>query len=339
MPKLLVVSLNYRTAEMTLRSARAALRAMEGLDAELVIVDNDSGDGSFDFIHNAVSTEAWAAGKPIRVVQSGENGGFGAGNNVGIRARLSDGSKPDYVYILNSDAFPAPDAIRVLLEHLESHPDAGFAGSYIHGEDGAPHVTAFRFPSLWSELEGSARSGPLSRLLASRRVWIDVPETTQRVDWLAGASMMMRQSVLDEIGLFDETFFLYFEETDLCLRAARAGYETHYVRDSAVAHIGSVSTGMKRWARVPGFWLDSRWHYFSKNHGRAHAAVATLMHVLGGALWRVRRVIQRKPPADPSHFLRDLILHDLKALFRPLPGKRRAAAPRTVPAAIEARAE
>ena len=324
MARLLVVSLNYRTADMTLRSVRAALLAMQGMDAELVIVDNDSGDGSYEQLVQAVASEDWAQGQPVRVVQSGRNGGFGAGNNVGIRAGLSDGTAPDYVYLLNSDAFPAPDALRRLYDHLETHPEAGFAGSYIHGEAGDPHVTAFRFPSVWSELEGAIRFGPVSRLLAHKTVPIGVPETTQRVDWLAGASIMMRQGVLTEIGLFDETFFLYFEETDLCLRAARAGYETHYVRDSEVAHIGSVSTGMKRWTRIPGFWLDSRWHYFSKNHGRTYAALATGMHALGGALWRLRVLVQRKTPADPPYFLRDLLLHDLKALIRPLPGKRKA---------------
>ena len=130
--------------------------------------------------------------------------------------------------------------------------------------------------------------------------------------------------MLDEIGLFDETFFLYFEETDLCLRAARAGHEVHYIRDSEVTHIGSVSTGMKTWARVPGFWLDSRWHYFTKSHGRAYAAMATLAHVAGGLTWRLRRLVQRKPPADPPRFLRDLLFHDLKALLRPLPAQREA---------------
>ncbi|WGW04463.1 glycosyltransferase family 2 protein [Tropicibacter oceani] len=333
MPRLLVVSLNYRTAPMTLRSVQAALRAMQGLDAELLIVDNDSGDGSFEVLRDTVASADWAQGHNIRVIQSGHNGGFGAGNNVGIRAGMSDGSKPDYVYILNSDAFPAPDAIRKLYDHLETHPKAGFAGSYIHGEDGSPHMTAFRFPSALSELEGAARFGPISRLLKARKVPIDMPDQTQRVDWLAGASMMMRQSVLDQIGLFDETFFLYFEETDLCLRAARAGHETHYVRDSEVMHIGSVSTGMKVWTRIPSFWLDSRWHYFTKNHGRAYALLATLMHALGGILWRVRRAVQRKTPADPPHFLRDLVLHDLRAMVRPLPGKPRVPRPAMAAAA------
>ncbi|MCC1491156.1 glycosyltransferase family 2 protein [Cognatishimia sp. F0-27] len=339
MPRLLVVSLNYKTAEMTLRSVRAALKAMEGLDAELVIVDNASGDGSAERIEEALAQGPWAQAAPVRLIRSTTNGGFGAGNNIGIRAGLSDGSAPDYVYLLNSDAFPAPDAIARLLDHLEAHPEAGFAGSYIHGEEGDAHVTAFRFPSVWSELEGSVRFGPVSRVLGHRSVPIGVPEQTSRVDWLAGASIMMRQSVLDQIGLFDETFFLYFEETDLCLRAARAGHETHYVRDSEVAHIGSVSTGMKKWARIPSFWLDSRWHYFSKNHGRAYAALATVMHAVGGGLWRMRVLVQRKTPADPPHFLRDLLVHDGKALLRPLPGVRQMAVPKRTPDTQEVRVE
>lgn len=324
MPKLLIVSLNFRTPEMTIRSVRAALREIKDLGAEIVIVDNDSGDGSFDAMQAALA-EPWAQGAPLRLIQSGRNGGFGAGNNVGIRAGWSDGSRPDYVYLLNSDAFPGPGSIRTLLGHLETHPEAGLAGSYIHGEDGAPHLTAFRFPSVLSEFEGAARSGPISRALAAHRVPLDLPAQTCRVDWLAGASLMMRHDVLDRIGLFDETFFLYFEETELCLRAARAGFETHYVRDSAVAHIGSVSTGMKRWDRIPGFWLDSRWHYFSKTRGRGYAALATLAHVAGGLLWRARMRVQRKPAADPAHFLRDMVFHDLRAL---LPGRARPAAPR-----------
>ncbi|MFW2542726.1 glycosyltransferase family 2 protein [Primorskyibacter sp. 2E107] len=319
MPKLLTVLLNYRTPDMTIRAAKAALVALQGLDAELVIVDNASGDGSFEALRTAARD--WPG---VRVIQSGRNGGFGAGNNTGIRAGMADGSRPDYVYLLNSDAFPAPEAIRRLLEHLETHPEAGLAGSFIHGETGDPHITAFRFPSVWSELEGAARFGPVSRLLKGKAVPLPLPERTGRVDWLAGASLMMRQSVLDQIGLFDETFFLYFEETDLCLRAARAGHETHYVRDSAVAHIGSVSTGMKRWDRIPGYWLDSRWHYFSKNHGRGTAMLATLMHAFGGALWRLRMLVQGKAPADPPKFLRDLIVHDFKAVFRPLPTRRAA---------------
>ena len=310
MPTVLTVILNWRTPDMTLQSCAAGLRAMEGVAGAITIVDNDSGDGSFEKISAEVVARGWdRGGVPVRVIQSGHNGGFGAGNNVGIRAGLPDGMRPDYVYLLNSDAFPAPEAIRALRDHLEAHPATGFAGSFIHGSDGASHRTAFRFPSALGELEGAMRFGPVSRLLRAHIVAQPIPEATGRVDWLAGASLMMRQDVLDQIGLFDEVFFLYYEETDLCLRAARAGWPTDYVVESRVEHIGSVSTGMKTWARIPKFWLDSRRHYFTKNHGHIYAALATLAHVAGGVFWRLRLLVQRKDRGDPPHFLRDLIVH------------------------------
>ncbi|RYI13685.1 MAG: glycosyltransferase, partial [Acetobacteraceae bacterium] len=154
-PTVLTVILNWRTAEMTLKSADAAERAMDGIAGGIVVVDNDSGDGSFERMTEALKDRA-----RFRVVQSGRNGGFGAGNNVGIKLGLQGGARPDYVYILNSDAFPAPDAVRLLLEYLERNPKVGMAGSYIHGPDGEAHTTCFRFPSPASEFEGAARTGP-----------------------------------------------------------------------------------------------------------------------------------------------------------------------------------
>ncbi len=313
MPRLLTVVLNWRTPEMTLRSAEAALVALRGIDGALVVVDNDSGDGSFERMRAEVTARGWDKGpQQVRVIASDRNGGFGAGNNVGIRAGLPDGARPDYVYVLNSDAFPEPGAIRALLNYLEAHPDTGFAGSLIFGEDGEIHRTAFRFPSIASEFEGQVRFGPVSRLLKNRIVAAPIPEATTRVDWLAGASLMMRQSVLDRIGLFDETFFLYFEETELCHRTAAAGWPTVFVRESRVMHIGSVSTGMKEWARIPRFWLDSRLYYFTKVHGRAYAATATAAHIAGGLLWRARLLIQRKDRGDPPHYLGDLTGHAIR---------------------------
>ena len=313
MPSLLTVILNWRTPEMTLKSAEAALLALAGIDGALVIVDNDSGDGSFERLGQQVVARGWDSGpQSVRVLQAGCNGGFGAGNNFGILAGLPDGARPDFVYILNSDAFPDPGAIRALMDHLLAHPETGFAGSHIYGADNQPHRTAFRFPSVLAEFEAQVRFGPISRLLRRHIVAQPIPQISCRVDWLAGASLMMRQSVLDQIGLFDERFFLYFEETDLCRRAARAGWPTDYVVESRVMHIGSVSTGMKTWARIPGFWLDSRLHYFVKNHGRAYATAATMAHVAGGVLWRLRLLIQRKDRVDPPHYLRDLVWHGLR---------------------------
>ena len=304
MSTVLCIILNWRTAEMTARAVQAAITAMAGIEGAITVVDNDSQDGSFE----ALSAAGWPG---VRVLQSGHNGGFGAGNNHGIRAGLPDGSAPDYVYILNSDAFPAPDAIRVLVDYLDAHPQVGFAGSHIHGPEGAPHTTAFRFPSIASEFEGAAKTGPISKLLKSAIVAPDLPTTTTQVDWVAGASVLMRRSMLDQIGLFDETFFLYFEETDLFLRGARAGWQTVYVVESRVMHIGSVSTGMKEWARVPGYWFASRRHYFEKNHGRFYALAATAAHVAGLGIYGLRVVLQRKPRQTPPHFLRDPLRHSV----------------------------
>lgn len=331
-PRILTVVLNWRTPDMTLRAVDYALRAMQGLAGEIIVVDNDSGDGSFQKMADHAAAQGWTKGNRVRVVQSGRNGGFGAGNNVGIRAGLSDGSKPDFVYVLNSDAFPAPDAIQLLLRPLLADPTLWCAGSYIHGPEGEPHETLFRFPSIASEFESAIRFGPVTRLLRDRTIACPLPDQDTRADWISGASILMRQSVLDEMGTFDETFFLYFEETDLFLRAHRAGHQSQYVRDSHVMHIGSVSTGMKEWARVPDYWFDSRLHYFVKNHGVAYAAAATCAHLLGGSLNWLRRTLERKPTGSPPHFLRTLLRHDLKFALRALGGARETSSRRAVPA-------
>jgi len=315
-PSILSVILNYRTAPLTIRAATATLEAMKGLNGQVVIVDNDSQDGSFRALSDHAASQGWKADGRVRVVQSGVNGGYGAGNNIGITAGLSDGSKPDFVYVLNPDAFPASDAIRCLLAHLQDNPGVGIVGSYIHGEDGDAHLTTFRFPSIFSEFEGAINFGPVSRLLKHYTTRIPTPDHTRPVDWLAGASLMIRQSVLDQIGLFDEAFFLYFEETDLCRRAALAGHQTVFVRESEVAHIGSVSTGMKGWTRVPDYWFDSRLYYFIKNHGRIYAATATLVHLVGGGLHRLRCFVTRKTSRKAPRMFRTMAWHDTSVLVR-----------------------
>ena len=305
------IILNYKTADMTLKSAEAALAEMDGIPGGITIVDNDSQDGSFETLRDAVSKRGWDRDDRVTVIQSGHNGGFGAGNNVGIRAGLPGGVKPDYVYILNSDAFPDKGSIKVLLDHLDTHPDAGLVGSYIHGPDGDWHCTIFRFPSIWSEIESGIQFGPVSRLLKKHIVPMALPDGPTAVDWTAGASLMMRRDVLDQIGLFDETFFLYFEETDLCRRAKQAGWPTIYLPESSVTHIGSVSTGMKTWKRMPSYWFDSRWYYFTKNHGVLYAIAATALYVPSRLLFRARRLIERKPHGDAQRFLRDMVSHAL----------------------------
>ncbi len=314
-PTVWTIILNYKTADMTLQSAEAALREMEGIAGRIIIVDNDSQDGSFEALTAEVAKKGWDR---VSVIASGHNGGFGAGNNFGILAGLKDGDPPDYVYLLNSDAFPDPGSIKALLDHLEANPKTGFAGSYIHGPEGDWHCTLFNYPTVFSELESAANTGPVTKLLRKYVIPQPLPNAPREVDWLAGASMMMRYQVLADIGLFDETFFLYFEETDLCRRAKQAGWPTVYVPESSVTHIGSASTGMKTATRKPAYWFDSRFHYFAKNHGRVYAVFATLACVMGSAVWGLRRLISRKPKTGPDNFLSDMISHDIKVMFKPV---------------------
>lgn len=308
--RLLVIVLNFRTAQMTLRAAEAGLADMPD-GAEMVIVDNASGDGSDAVLAREIAARGWDKDDRVRLICSDVNGGFGAGNNIGLRAKMSDGSDPAFFYLLNSDAFPDAGCIQTLLKHLQDTPQVGFAGSHVRGDDDAPHVTAFRFPSVLGEFEGAARTGVFSRLFKSAIVAPPLPTTATQVDWVAGASVLMRAKMLDEIGIFDETFFLYFEETDLCKRAARAGWQGWYLPDAKVVHIGSVSTGMKEWQRMPPYWYASRRHYFVKNHGRLYAAAALAAHVAGGMIHRLRCVLKGRAPDDPAHFLRDLMAHGL----------------------------
>ena len=122
--------------------------------------------------------------------------------------------------------------------------------------------------------------------------------------------MFVRREAYDSIGLMDEGFFLYFEETDFCLRAQRAGWECWYVPESRVHHIRGQSTGVTEIGsqrRLPSYWFDSRRRYFIKSHGLAYAVLADLLWIASLSLWRLRRLLQGKPDTDPRHLLIDAI--------------------------------
>lgn len=307
-----LIVLNFRTPDLSLQAVEAALHEMEGIAGGITLVDNDSGDGSLARMQAHAQAEGWLKDGRVTVVGSGHNGGFGAGNNFAIRRGLPNGRAADLVHLLNSDAIAQPGSIRALIDYLDRHPQAGIACSRIRGVDGVPHQTAFRFPSIAAEFEAAARTGPISRLLRHKIVALPQPDRSLQVDWSAGASMMIRAEVLEQIGLFDEGFFLYFEETDLCRRAAAAGWQTHYVHESEIAHIGSASTGMKSWKRIPDYWYDSRRRYFEKHHGRTGALVASLAHLTGTGLWRLRCAIQRRETDVPKGHMARLARHALR---------------------------
>ncbi len=319
--RILVILLNYKTQKMTADAMHRTRQAMRGLDGDILIVDNDSGDGSFEYLQNELKNLNSKDGlAQCSIVQSDHNGGYGYGNNVGIRLGLSRDDY-DYFYIQNSDAFPSDDAISHLKDFLDENPTAGFAGSHLHGEDGHPHSAQFRFPSLASELEGSANFGPITKILKRYQVPIlDLPGTKPtQVDWIAGASIMVRKQVFEDVGLFDENYFLYFEEVDLCRRSREKGWTTHYVPLSTVVHLGSVSTGMGTWRRIPQYWLDSRLYYYQKHFGKLYAVLATMLLFVGGSLARFRYLVGGPRHTGPNGFQADLLAHFIRNIWRPRP--------------------
>ncbi len=307
--KVLTVIVNYRTAKHVLTALDALvpqLRARGG-DAKAVVVDNLSPDDSVKVLREGLKARGYE--DCVRLIESKRNGGFGAGNNVAIREALHSKSPPEYVYLLNPDATPDPGALDALVSFMDAHRKVGIAGSFVHDPDGTPHCSSFRFPSLLSEVEGGLRLGVVSSLLRDHTVYMPVPDQSCPVDWVSGASMMLRTSVLERVGLFDETFFRYFEEVDLCRRVREAGHEIWFVREASVGHVGSVATGLGEARRTPAYWFESRAHYLRKAHGTRYLTVSNAVFAGCFALHRVRQVVGRKNFEAP-HFLRDFVRYN-----------------------------
>src|SRR5262249_24939007 len=161
-----------------------------------------------------------------------------------LRPILAAPNPPDYVLLLNPDTVVRPGAIRPLIDFMERHPEVGITGCRLEYPDGEPQRSAFRFPTIWSEFEGGIRVGVLSKLLNREVVAPRVSDEPHPTDWMAGASMLVRRAVFDDIGLMDEGYFLYFEETDFCLRARRAGWPGWYVPASHVVHLVGQASGV-----------------------------------------------------------------------------------------------
>jgi GT2 family glycosyltransferase len=305
-----IIIVNYRTAELVADCLRALALEVAALPGcRVVVVDGGSGDGSAEQLADAIRREGW--GDWVELLALVENRGFGAGNNAALHALLGAADPPEYLLLLNPDTVVRPGAVSALVAFLDAHPRVGIAGSRLEDPDGTPQRSAFRFPSVASEFEAGLRLGLVSRLLRHRLVAPPVREEDHATDWVSGASLMVRRTVLESIGLFDEGFFLYYEETDLCYRATRAGWTCWYVPSSRVVHLGGQSTGMKEAGRsakrVPRFWFDSRRRFFTKVYGSWYRVACDAAWAVGFALWRVRRRIQRKPDQDPPGMLRDFI--------------------------------
>lgn len=311
---LLIVIVNYRTSQLVidcLHSLQAEIAQFPS--AQVVIVDNVSGDGSVEQITAAIAEQQWQSW--VSLIVADRNGGYAYGNNVAIRPALAAVNPPDYVLLLNPDTVIRPQAIATLVEFMETHPQAGIAGSRLEDPDGTAQRSAFRFPTIWSEFDRGLQLGLVTQLLQKWVVAPPVVEVTSKTEWVAGASMIVRRSVFEAVGLMDEDYFLYFEELDYCLQAYRQGWECWYVPASRVVHLVGQSSGVttptSQPKRLPTYWFESRQRYFVKNQGWWYAFFADTAWLIGYLLWIVRRWLQQKPNTDPPYQLQDFWANSL----------------------------
>ncbi|NET07277.1 MAG: glycosyltransferase family 2 protein [Symploca sp. SIO2B6] len=308
---LLVVIVNYRTPNLTIDCLHSLVSEVQSLPGtRVVITDNNSGDNSVEQIQTAIETEGWGDWASLMPLE--RNGGFAFGNNAAIRPALNSSNPPPYILLLNPDTIVRPGALKVLVDFMKEHPQVGIAGSRLEDPDGTLQCSSFRFHSIFSEFNSGLRLH-IGRKFKER--WAVVPPTlpkeTTQIDWVAGASMIVRREVFDQIGLMDEGYFMYYEEADFCLQANKAGWSCWYVPESRVVHLVGQSSGVtdpkaKR-KRRPKYWFDSRRRYFIKNHGWLYAALADAVFAFSCSLTRLRWLVRGEQSSFPSRFLFDFL--------------------------------
>ena len=258
-------------------------------DTEIAVLDNASTDGTVEAIR--------AAYPDVRVIAQEHRAGFGANNNTLIRATTAP-----YIYLLNPDTVSEPGSVRRLADVLDRERRAAAVGPRVVFGDGRVQDTAWRFPSPLTCLRAAVtlgRGGITQSTSATPRV----------VEWAMACALMVRRSALDEVGLFDEGFFMYSEETDLERRLADAGWEVRFTPAVTVVHHQGRSSAAVPERRVNEQWRG-RERYWLKHHsplGRLVAATAigvqyALLTAIGTVLLRLPARLRPVPvaPADPA---------------------------------------
>jgi GT2 family glycosyltransferase len=281
----------------------------EGGPIEVVVVDNASTDGTRENLRSC--------GHPgLRLIENESNSGFAAAANAGIRATESE-----YILLLNPDTVVSPTVIGAMVAFMEEHPEAGIASPKLVLQDGRIDPGCHRgFPTPWASLTymtGLEKLFPKNRLFNGYHRWHLPLDETHEVDAVSGAFMLMRRSMLDEIGLMDERFWMYTEDVDLCLRAREAGYRVYYHPCETVLHVKGTSTGIKRHSdrisradfatrsRALNAFYDSTKAFFDKHY--AHRYPKPLTWLVHGAVegarpvanHRLRRRMERVRRARP----------------------------------------
>jgi N-acetylglucosaminyl-diphospho-decaprenol L-rhamnosyltransferase len=233
----------------------ACLESLRGVEAEVVVLDNASEDGSAAAVRRRFPA--------VRVIEQGFRAGFGANNNTVVRA-----TSGRYVFFLNADTSSDDWGLGRMVAHLDANPRVAALGPRLVYPEGRQQPSAWRFPT-----PGVAACALVT--LGRFGVVQSTGSVTRDVDWATGAALLVRREALDEVGGFDEAFFMYSEETDLCLRLRRAGWGIHYFPGVTIVHHQPWSTVGIPERRINEMWRG-RHRYWEKHHSAAGARAAAL---------------------------------------------------------------
>lgn len=289
--KLSIVILCWNDLKVITDCLKSIYATTKSMDFEVIVSDNGSTDGSIEFIR--------ANFPQVRLLENGRNLRFAKGNNVGIQA-----SRGEYVLILNPDTIMHEGTLNKLIAFADKHPEAGGFGCRVVNADGKTYQGCiWPLPTLrseWISALGLGALGYLSKALGPGRYLRWRGETERAVGYPAGCCLLVRGELLNRLGGFDEKFFYYFEETDLCHRIWDAGYSVLYTPEASITHLGGQSTH-KKFPPI-GFLIDrqiTRYLYFYKFFGRKGARSARKSMLAGLALrcaaaW-LRHVVRPSP--------------------------------------------
>lgn len=289
--KLAIVILNYRTPDLVAQCLASLEKEIQPASDTVLVVDNCSPDDSLTKIQQTIDHNNW--GSWVKLIASPVNGGFSAGNNVGIKAVSAD-----LYLLLNSDTIVKPGALSSLKEAAASHPEAGLIGPRLEWSDGDPQISAFRYHSPWSQLIDAAATGPITKLLQKYDVPIPLPDQPMEAQWVSFACVLVRKEVIEQVGLMDEGYFMYFEDVDYCRLATQAGWKILHWPSAHVVHLrggsGEVRSNIVARKRPARYFYASRSRYFAKFYGVLGLWLANLCWLMGRCISLSRELLTKK---------------------------------------------
>jgi GT2 family glycosyltransferase len=189
-------------ADLTIDCVRSLSQEMaDAADCKTVVVENGSGDDSVKRLRQAIVAHGWESW--VELVPLDHNLGFTKGNNLIIRRDLASSDPPEYVLLLNADTVAAPTRFPTWCDSWTGQPRAGIAGSRLESADRRPQGSPFRFPSIASEFDRGSCIGVISRWLSNWAICPPKPQAPSPVDWVSGASMIVRREAIEAIGPLD----------------------------------------------------------------------------------------------------------------------------------------